>query len=98
MRVQKISREEEAKLPQFGSHEEAKEWFKDRYGADFILTSAEPIGDEMCYFYYLILDWQSYIKGRKELRINRNMGAGLDFLLSHQPIQIMQDGSVHIVH
>lgn len=98
--AQKISREEEAKIPQFHSHEEAKAWFEDRYGEDFILTGTEYLGQEQekCYFYYLILDWKEYMKGLKEVRINHNMAAGLDFLYSHQPVQIMENGSIHIVH
>lgn len=95
--TQKISREEEALIPQFNSHEEAKKWFEDRYGKDFILTHAEIIGEELCYFYYLVLDWEEYKKGQKELRENGYM-AGLSFLMSHQPVQIMESGSIHIVH
>lgn len=96
--TQKISREEEAQIPKFNSHKEAKNWFIDRYGPDFILTGAEMIGDEMCYFYYLILNWKDYQEGTKEVRLNQNMAAGLNFLYSHQPVQIMENGSVHIVH
>ena len=95
--TQKISREDEALIPQFHSHEEAKKWFEDRYGKDFILTGSDTIGDETCFFYYLILDWEEYKKGQKELRENGYM-AGLSFLMSHQPVQIMESGSVHIVH
>ena len=97
MKTQKISRKDEESIPQFNSHEEAKSWFEDRYGKDFILTGADQIGDETCYFYYLILDWEEYKRGQKELKENGYM-AGLSFLMSHQPVQIMESGSVHIVH
>lgn len=94
---QKISRKDEESIPQFHSHEEAKKWFEDRYGKDFILTGVEYAGEEKCYFYYLILDWEVYTKGLKELRTTGNV-AGIEFLYSHQPVQIMESGSVHIVH
>lgn len=95
--TQKISRKDEESIPQFNSHKEAKEWFEERYGKDFILTGIEQVGEEQCYFYYLVLDWEEYKKGQKELQENGYM-AGLSFLMSHQPVQIMESGSVHIVH
>lgn len=95
--TQKISRKDEESIPQFNSHEEAKKWFEDRYGKDFILTGVDEVGDELCYFYYLILDWEQYRKGLKQIEKDGRM-TGFDFLFSHQPVQIMQSGSVHIVH
>lgn len=97
MRTQKITREEEVTIPLFHSHEEAKKWFEDRYGKDFILTGTDYVGEEMCYFYYLILDWEEYKKGRAQLQKTGRL-TGFDFLYSHQPIQIMESGSIHIVH
>lgn len=95
--TQKISRKDEESIPQFHSHEEAKKWFEGRYGKDFILTDVDYIGKEKCYFYSLILDWEEYQKGQKALQENGYM-AGLEFLMSHQPVQIMESGSIHIVH
>ena len=97
--VQKISREEEAKIPQFHSHEEAKAWFEDKYGKDFILTGVDYLGqeEEKCYFYYLILNWEEYRKGQNELKRTGRL-VGFDYLNSHQPVQIMENGSIHIVH
>lgn len=97
MGIQKISREEEARIPQFDSHEEAREWFKARYGDAFMMTDSEYIGGQKCYFYYLILDPEAFHKGQKEMQEN-GYSAGLAFMKSYQSIQIMQDGSVHIVH
>ena len=95
--MQKISRKDEELIPQFNSHEEAKSWFEDRYGKDFILNDIEYVGDERCYFYHLILDWEEYKRGQKELKENGYM-AGMSFLMSYQPVEIMENGGVHIVH
>lgn len=93
----KISRQEEAAIPEFNSHDEAKVWFEERYGEDFQCMHTETIAGEKCYFYYLILDHEAYMKGIKEMR-EKGSVAGFEFLDSHQPIQIMQSGDVHIVH
>lgn len=97
MGIQKISREEEARIPQFYSHEEAREWFKARYGDAFMMIDSEPIDGHKCYFYYLILDAEAFHKWQKEMQ-EQGYVAGLEFMKSYQSIQIMQDGSVHIVH
>ena len=95
--AKKISREEEAQIPEFNDAREAIAWFKEKYAADFILQDSEPIGGELCHFYALVHDWEAYMKGRKQL-LQTGHAVGLEFILSYQPIQIMADGSIHIVH
>ena len=96
--AEKISREAEAQIPAFKDAREAIAWFKEKYASDFILQDTEPIGGELCHFYALVHDWEAYMKGRKQLQMQGGHAVGLEFLLSYQPIQIMADGSVHIVH
>jgi hypothetical protein len=93
-----ITHEEEAKLPFFNDYEEAREWFKEKYGDSFILTSSEIIDDQICYFYYLILDHKVFEAGQKEKESKGIMTDAINFMGSYQEIQIMEDGSVHIVH
>lgn len=95
--VQKITRREEAKLPSFNSHEEAKAYFKERYGDDFITVGSETIMGEKCYFYYILLDRVAFEEGTRKIQAGIH-DASLKYLESHQPVQIMESGSVHIVH
>lgn len=92
-----ISRQEESLLPKFNSHKEARKYFTDLYKDDFILQSSEYIGEQICHFYVLVINREDFEKGQTTL-LNENLVSGLDYLYSHQPIQIMDDGSVHIVH
>ena len=94
--LQWISRQEEAELPIFKSHEEARAYFEEKYGEKFVFEESSDIGDGICFFYRLITDEEAYIKGASDL--NSNGFVGMEFLNSYQPIQIMEDGSVHIVH
>ena len=50
----KISRQAESEIPEFSSHELAREYFKNRYGNHFVMMSSEVIGDEKVYFYSII--------------------------------------------
>ena len=95
-KMQWISRQEEAELPKFKSHEEASHYFEEKYGEKFVFEESSDIGDGICFFYRLITDEEAYIKGASEL--NANGYVGMEFMNSYQPIQIMEDGSIHIVH
>lgn len=48
-----ISREEEHALPDFKSHEEARTYFKKKYGNNFKLEDSITVGDRKLYFYKL---------------------------------------------
>lgn len=95
--MDKITREEESKIPQFNSHDEARQWFKEKYGSEFMMAGSEIIGEEKCYFYYLILDREAFMRGHKEME-EKGYTTGTALLMSYQPIQIMESGSIHIVH
>ncbi|MGK7377278.1 hypothetical protein ACSFXN_05510 [Planococcus sp. 1R117A] len=91
-----ISRQEEAKLPLFKSHEEASDYFEEKYGEKFVFEESSDVGNGICFFYRLITDEEAYIKGVTDL--NANGSVKMEFIKSYQPIQIMEDGSVHIVY
>ena len=95
-----ISRQEESTFPKFSSHEEAAAFFKERFGSDFILQDSEPIGNMLCHFYAIVTDHANYYQGRKLLAKGQSVTGelGLKFLMSYQPVQIMENGEVHIVH
>lgn len=95
-KMQGINRQEEAELPIFKSHEEARDYFEEKYGEKFVFEESSEIGDGICFFYRLIIDEEAYIKGVSDL--NTNGYVGMEFMNSYQPIQIMEDGSTHIVH
>lgn len=92
-----ISREDEGSFPEFASYEEAKTFFTERFGSDFILQDIEDINGQQCYFHAVVVDWEQYKIG--QLQFSRGEAVtGLDYISSYQPVQIMQDGSVHVVH
>jgi hypothetical protein len=91
-----ISREEEAELPRFESHEEAKKYFKNKYPYRFhIDTSLEADGQKI-YIYRLITKPEEYQKGIKEYEKHGFLTK--EFMYSYQTIEIGEDGSIHILH
>lgn len=94
--MQEITRKEESVLPVFGTHEEAIRFFEGKYGERFVFEESSD-GEEGIRFYYrLIIDEEAYIKGSADL--NSTGYIGLEFKKSYQPIQIKENGSVHIDH
>ena len=101
MKVKKITREAEAALPKFRSHREARLWLKLRYGDALELEESFIAGEgddeTICYRYSLVLDREVYEKGIRQL-VQGSMSDAGDFLASYQTIEIMLDGSVHVIH
>lgn len=92
-----ISREEENNLPRFGSYKEARVFFEKKYGDNFVVDTVELIGEEKCYFCSLIVDRKSFDEMQELLRKGMPISENR-FLACAQPIQIMESGSIHIVH
>ena len=113
MEIKKITREDEAALPRFRTHREARLWFTIKYGDAFQLEESFAVGEHegatICYRYALVLDREVYERGLRQLaqgsmgaRSNEdtapeNVGAD-EFLRSYQSIEVMLDGSVHVIH
>lgn len=93
----KISRQAEAELPDFPSHDEARKYFKNKYGQRFVMMSSEIIDGQKIYFYSLLLDPESFHDGQKKLA-KGEMVDGLTLINSYQPVEIFEDGRIHIIH
>lgn len=92
-----ISREDESRFPKFNSYDEARAYFVEKFGSDFIFQDVDDIDGQQCFFHAVVVDWEKYKAGRLQLQRNGHV-TGIDFVLSYQPVQIMQDGSVHVVY
>lgn len=93
-----ISREEEAAFPDFNSHDEARAFFKSKYGDRFQMTGADIIDGRKIYFYKLILDKDTYENGVAALNEKGFMPFDEVFFFSSQDIEIWADGGIHILH
>lgn len=95
-----ISREDESKIPRFDNYHDAKAYFEEKYGKDFILQSFEDdIGPDgvRCYFHALVFDWEAYHALTNYL-MQGDGQSGNGLIGCYQPIQIFEDGHIHIVH
>ncbi|PSL40232.1 hypothetical protein B0H99_106252 [Planomicrobium soli] len=94
--MHRISPQEEAGLPLFKSHEGARNYFEEKYGEKFVFEESIDSDKGVCFYYRLIINEEAYVKGITEL--NSTGYVGIEFMNSYQPVQIMEDGSLHIVY
>ncbi len=93
---QGISKQEQAEFPVFKSHEEAFDYFEEKYGEKFVFEESLDTSDGTCFYYRLIIDEEAYVKGISDL--NSTGYVGMEFMKSYQPVRIMKDGSLYIIH
>lgn len=93
----RLSRKFADDLPEFKSHDEAYCYFKSIYADDFMLDSIEIIEKEKIYFYNLIVHRKNYEKFMKNLVCSDNTAA-MDGMLSYHPVEIKENGNVHIIY
>ena len=103
MAIQPITRAEEAKLPTFRTHREARLFFRARYGSAFQIEDSFMAGEgadaTVVYIYSLVLDKHEFEEGRRRLIEGALGDDGAErFLRSYQTIEIGFAGSVHVVH
>ncbi len=86
MRIKAITREDEAKLPHFSSHAEARTYFSAKHGDDaFQIEGSFVVGEgddaTIVYRYSLVLDRDAFEEGRRRLMQGALQGEGaLKFL------------------
>ena len=92
-----ITREEEELLPDFTSWSEATNYFRNRFPDSFLYIGNAETSSGKIWTYHLILDYPAYMKGMRGLR-EGDRSVGLELLHSYQPVEIHDDGRVHVVH
>ncbi|TCP31765.1 hypothetical protein EV207_102258 [Scopulibacillus darangshiensis] len=96
--MNKLIREIELILPEFKTHNDAREWFKAKFGDAFVWAESEDdIIGEPTSFYHLILDRSVYNAFMRRLE-EYGYSTWMDGLTSYQEIQITESGSVTIVY
>jgi len=95
--MKKYSRADEASLPVFYNHRQARLYFKNKHGDNFFMVDSDILEGEKIYFYHLVLNQQDYKKGINQLRSSGSV-SGLEFMNSYQKIEIWENGNIHMIH
>lgn len=95
-----ISRKEEQELPKFKSHEDVRDYFKEKYDENFVLVDSYKAGEGSVYLYDLILNKEAYerVKSKKSFILIIDDADPSDMVMDSQQIEIFEDGRVHVIH
>lgn len=97
-----ISRQEEAQIPEFNSHDEARAYFKEKYGNKFIMIDSTVIDGMKLYFYDLVVNEEAYLLMQEKKRQSPIMldvdTITEEMFFSSQRIEIFENGRIHILH
>lgn len=96
-KYKRLTRKFDQDLPEFSSHQEARNWFKDLFGDDFMLTDSMDIDGEKMWDYELVIDRPAWKKGMKEMN-EKGFSSGVEFMMATHTIQIFDSGKIHVVH
>jgi hypothetical protein len=94
-KYKRLTRKFEQDVPDFDSHEEARNWLKALFGDNIMLTGTDVIDGEKLWRYTLAVDRPVWEAGQK-LLAEDGMPVGMQFLMSTHEFQILDSGSLHI--
>ncbi|MFS0862609.1 hypothetical protein [Fredinandcohnia sp. 179-A 10B2 NHS] len=85
------------KMPDFNSHEEAREWFKSEYQDKFLLRTHDEVDGKKVFFYHIVKDpevYQQYMEsfakpGEHEI-------TNMKTFESYSTVEISEDGDISI--
>jgi len=96
-KYKRLTRKFESDLPRFSSHTEARAWFKELFGDDFMISDTDTIDGEKMWFYTLLVNRPEWEKGMSGLK-TQGYSSGIDFLMSSHSIEIFDSGRIHVVY
>ena len=86
-----------ASLPDFSTHEEASEWFTNRFGSQFIHKEEDISEGKRVYFYHIVKNRDAYDQYMSSLMDDGKMEfKSMEPFESYSTVEISEDGDVSI--
>ncbi|WP_085993210.1 hypothetical protein [Oceanobacillus senegalensis] len=84
-------------MPDFHSHEEAKQWFKEKLHDDFLIRSTETVNGKKIHFYHIIKQPELYKRYMESFaKPVKHEITNMETFESYSTVQISEDGEVKI--
>ncbi|WP_421384946.1 hypothetical protein ACOJQI_09290 [Bacillus salacetis] len=83
-------------MPEFRSHQEASEWFGDKFQGQFVFKGKDMIDDVPAYFYHIVKDVNSYNRYMNALSEEDSTIDSMSTFYSYTTVVISEDGDVEI--
>jgi adenine-specific DNA methylase len=84
-------------MPDFTSHEEAREWFKELFDDRFLLRMSDLKDDQRIYYYHLVKDPEVYQHYMESFSRPDHEITNMHVFKSYSTIEISENGDVHFI-
>lgn len=83
-------------MPEFTNHQEASDWFGDKYQGQFVFKEKDFINEVPTYFYHIVKDVNRYNRYMNALLQEDGDIDSLNTFYSYTTVSITEDGNVEI--
>ncbi|MGM0844767.1 MAG: hypothetical protein ACQEUT_07295 [Bacillota bacterium] len=83
-------------MPEFDNHQEASEWFGNKFGGQFIFREKDIINGITTYFYHIVKDGNGYNRYMNSLSEEKTEIDSMNSFYSYTTVSISEDGEVEI--
>jgi len=82
-------------MPDFHSHEEARDWFKEQFPNRFLLRTSDVIEGKKVYYYHIVKDSEVYQQYMESFAHEENHEiTNFDTFESYSTVEVNEDGDV----
>ncbi|EDL65812.1 hypothetical protein [Bacillus sp. SG-1] len=90
--IEKLAKE----MPEFTNHQEASDWFGDKFQGQFVFKEKDFINEVPTYFYHIVKDVNRYNRYMNALVQEESDIDSLNTFYSYTTVSITEDGNVEI--
>ena len=83
-------------MPEFTNHQEASDWFGDKFQGQFVFKEKDFINEVPTYFYHIVKDVNRYNRYMNALVQEESDIDSLNTFYSYTTVSITEDGNVEI--
>jgi hypothetical protein len=83
-------------MPEFENHQDASDWFGDKFQGQFVFKEKDMINDVPTYFYHIVKDVNSYNRYMNALTEEDSTIDSTNTFYSYTTVAISEDGDVEI--
>jgi hypothetical protein len=83
-------------MPEFNNHQEARDWFGEKFQGQFIFKEKDIIDDTPTYFYHIVKDTNNYNRYMNALSQEDSTIDSMNTFYSYTTVSITESGDVEI--
>ncbi|WP_156291982.1 hypothetical protein [Oceanobacillus salinisoli] len=84
-------------MPDFHNHDEARQWFKEKFGDDFLIRSSDVVNETKIYYYHIVKDLELYQQYMESFaKPVKHEITNMETFESYSTVEISENGDVNM--